>query len=95
LALGSAANAASVHTVALGMNNVAGAAGAVAIGFNANASVGRSVALGDGAATSAGVTVSSVAIDGTTYGGFAGTPVAGVVSVGKAGDERQIQNVAA
>lgn len=50
-----------------------------------------------GATTTAGSTgtVSSATVNGITYGGFAGATANGVVSVGAAGDERRIQNVAA
>ena len=40
-------------------------------------------------------TVNSATIAGVTYEGFAGATANGVVSVGAAGDERRIQNVAA
>ncbi|NOL51165.1 YadA-like family protein [Pelistega suis] len=50
-----------------------------------------------GSTTTAGSTgtVSSATVNGITYGGFAGATANGVVSVGAAGDERRIQNVAA
>ena len=41
------------------------------------------------------VGVSSATVGGITYGGFAGSAPVGVVSVGSAGNERQLTNVAA
>ncbi|RQX83628.1 adhesin [Burkholderia anthina] len=106
-ALGFQANAGAADAVALGVDSSASATGsvaiaratasavnAVAIGEGANAADANSVALGANATTRAYTTVNSVALNGVTYSGFAGTPV-GVVSVGSAGAERQIVNVAA
>ena len=110
LAIGDKNTVASARTYALG-NNINVAAGAddslvfgtraavggentVAIGANANAAQANSVALGAGSATSAAHTG-----DYTLNGSYtaAGLPNAanGTVSVGSAGKERQIQNVAA
>ncbi|MDP8161893.1 YadA-like family protein [Pasteurella skyensis] len=51
----------------------------------------------EGKTTTAGDkgTVKSATVGGITYGGFAGAKADGVVSVGAAGSERRIQNVAA
>ena len=51
----------------------------------------------NGETTTAGSTgtVSEATVGGITYGGFAGAKANGVVSVGAAGSERRIQNVAA
>ncbi|MFZ7164192.1 YadA-like family protein [Avibacterium avium] len=51
----------------------------------------------DGATTTAGDkgTVDTATVNGVTYGGFAGAKADGVVSVGSAGKERRVQNVAA
>ncbi|WP_267224033.1 YadA-like family protein [Dyella silvae] len=49
----------------------------------------------DGTPTSATTAVSSATVGDITYGGFAGSNPNGAVSVGSAGNERQIQNVAA
>ncbi|WP_175960122.1 YadA family autotransporter adhesin [Burkholderia pyrrocinia] len=105
--LGFQANAGANDAVALGVDSSASAVGsiaiaratasavnAVAIGEGANAADANSVALGSNASTRAFTTVNSVTLNGVSYGGFAGTPV-GVVSVGSAGAERQIVNVAA
>ncbi|RUW18092.1 calcium-binding protein, partial [Mesorhizobium sp. M1E.F.Ca.ET.041.01.1.1] len=72
--------AVGTDSVAIGPNAVATNAGDVAIGLNA-------------------VSGTTTAVGGTTIGGvsytFAGTTPAGAFSVGSAGAERQIQNVAA
>ena len=110
LAIGNKNTVASARTYAIGNNiNVAagaddslafgssaavGAANTVAIGANANAAQANSVALGAGSATDAPHTG-----DYTLNNSYAaaGVPNAanGTVSVGAAGKERQIQNVAA
>ena len=110
LAIGNKNTVASARTYAIGNNiNVAagaddslvfgtqaavGAANTVAIGANANAAQANSVALGAGSATDAPHTG-----DYTLNASYtaAGLPNAanGTVSVGSAGKERQIQNVAA
>ena len=110
LAIGNKNTVASARTYAIGNNiNVAagaddslvfgtqaavGAANTVAIGANANAAQANSVALGAGSATSAAHTGDYTL--NTSYTA-AGLPNAanGTVSVGSAGKERQIQNVAA
>ncbi|MBX3536086.1 MAG: YadA-like family protein [Chelatococcus sp.] len=87
---------------AVGTSSEASGAGALALGTDANASIDNSVALGAASitngtqtATSAGTTTyASATIAGQTYGYAAGAAV-GVVSVGSAGAERRIQNVAA
>ncbi len=80
--------------IASGIGATASAANAVAMGTNATASTANSVALGNGSATTAATPTASTVIRGTTYN-FAGANPTGVVSVGRAGAERQIQNVAA
>jgi autotransporter adhesin len=67
---------------------------AVAIGPNAVANVDGSVALGSGAVTSAAVATTGATINGTAYTFAGGAPVS-TVSVGAAGAERTITNVAA
>jgi autotransporter adhesin len=66
----------------------------VAVGTGAGASTANSVALGAGSTTTAATPTSGTTIRGQDYT-FAGANPAGVVSVGSAGQERQIQNVAA
>ncbi|MDR6889727.1 MULTISPECIES: YadA family autotransporter adhesin [Variovorax] len=94
LAAGAGASSAGVNAVAVGRSATASAANSVAVGSNANASVANSVALGNDSTTAAATPTSSVTLLGTTYN-FAGTAPVGVVSVGSAGAERQITNVAA
>ena len=80
--------------LAFGTRAAVGAANTVAIGANANAAQANSVALGAGSATSAPHTGAYTLNNSYTA---AGLPNAanGTVSVGSAGKERQIQNVAA
>ncbi|OLF55373.1 hypothetical protein BTN82_07260, partial [Pseudomonas chlororaphis] len=85
--------ASGTDSVAAGPASTASATNAVAIGNGAVASVADSIALGNGATTAAATATPSGAINGTTYT-YAGAPV-GVMSVGTAGKERQITNVAA
>ena len=110
LAIGDKNTVASARTYAIGNNiNVAagaddslvfgtkaavGAENTVAIGANANAAQANSVALGAGSATDAPHTGDYTLNNSYTA---AGVPDAanGTVSVGSAGKERQIQNVAA
>ena len=110
LAIGDKNTVAGARTYAIGNNiNVAagaddslvfgtraavGGANTVAIGANANAAQANSVALGAGSATSAAHT-GAYTLNGSYTA--AGLPNAanGTVSVGSAGKERQIQNVAA
>jgi autotransporter adhesin len=66
----------------------------VAIGFNAIATNAGDVALGSGSLTAAANPTTGVTIDGNTYTFAGGNPLS-VVSVGSAGNERQITNVAA
>ncbi|MFC7634246.1 YadA family autotransporter adhesin [Paraburkholderia humisilvae] len=94
-ALGSAALASGSLATAVGNNATASGSNSVALGTHAVASEDNSVALGAGAVTGAATAVSSAAVGGITYGGFAGSAPAGVVSVGSVGFERQITNVAA
>lgn len=61
----------------------------VAVGTGATATTDNSVALGNGSTTGTAVATPSVTIRGETYN-FAGATPAGVVSVGSAGQERQI-----
>ena len=81
-------------SLAFGSSAAVGAANTVAIGANANAAQANSVALGAGSATDAPHTGDYTLNNSYTA---AGLPNAanGTVSVGAAGKERQIQNVAA
>ncbi|WP_448951037.1 hypothetical protein [Labrys neptuniae] len=94
--MGSGSNASGNGATAIGSNSTAGKANATAIGNGANASANEGdVALGSGSVTSTVVQTSSATINGTTYGGFAGSTPTSTVSVGSAGNERTITNVAA
>ncbi|PVX83176.1 ESPR-type extended signal peptide-containing protein [Paraburkholderia unamae] len=109
IALGNAANAyGSIGSTALGShslssNSYATALGdyaqatglsATALGYNARASTTNSVALGANSLTGSATRISGDTIGGNYYM-YAGTAPVGVVSVGSAGAERQIMNVAA
>ena len=93
-AVGQAAQASAEKTVAVGQGAKATERFTVAMGHNATASHANSVALGTNSATS-DVHTGDYTLN-TSYTA-AGLPVAanGTVSVGSAGKERQIQNVAA
>ncbi|WP_241030715.1 YadA-like family protein [Paraburkholderia sp. Ac-20347] len=93
-AIGAAAYAGASGSTALGKASTASAANAIAIGNGANASVSNSVALGNGATTAAAVNTANGVIGGQTFT-YAGAAPTGVVSVGAAGAERQVSNVAA
>lgn len=82
------------HANSTGTDSVANGTDAVAIGMGAVASEDHSVALGDGARTQAAVGTSTATIGGKSYS-FAGQAPVGTVSVGDAGAERTLTNVAA
>ncbi|MGS2744729.1 YadA-like family protein [Halomonas sp. LS-001] len=98
-----AANATGTGAIAIGGYGAAGRGGAnanqnyaVALGSGAQAAASEGdVALGSGSQTAAASPVSQATVGSTTYGGFAGSAPTSVVSVGSAGAERQITNVAA
>ena len=94
IAMGANTQATSNNTIAIGPQARALAADAVALGLGSLSNHANSVALGAGSVTSAAHTGDYTL--NTSYTA-AGQPVAanGTVSVGSAGKERQIQNVAA
>lgn len=107
-ALGVGANASGTETVAVGQA-MASAVRASGVGAGANATLANTTALGAGAQATASIgdvalgsnsvttaanPTASTIINGTSYN-FAGTAPASVVSVGAAGAERQVTNVAA
>ena len=94
-AFGAGAQATGVRTNVFGSDAAATADYSIAIGNKANASTANSIALGANSTTRSATNVTSATVAGHTYGGFAGTSPVGSVSVGKAGEERQIHNVAA
>ena len=102
IAVGRTAKATKEDATAIGYNAAASNNNATAIGREATASTKDSVALGSGANTDLGfVRTDNATVGSVTYSGFAGNTSAlndgagAVVSVGKAGSERQIKNVAA
>ena len=94
-AFGAGAQATGVRTNVFGSDAAATADYSIAIGNKANASTENSIALGANSTTRSATNVTSATVAGHTYGGFAGTSPVGSVSVGNAGGERQIHNVAA
>ncbi len=89
--------ASNIGTGAIAIGNMAtNASGtnSVAIGPGATATNANSVALGAGSVTGPAVGTASTTIAGQTYN-FAGAVPAGTVSVGAAGQERTVTNVAA
>ncbi|MGY4878558.1 ESPR-type extended signal peptide-containing protein, partial [Vreelandella aquamarina] len=98
-----AANASGTGAIAIGGYGAVGVGGAnanqnyaVALGSGAQAAASEGdVALGSGSQTAPASQVSQATIGSTTYSGFAGSTPTSVVSVGSAGAERQITNVAA
>ena len=94
-AFGAGAQATGVRTNVFGSDAAANADYSIAIGNKANASTANSIALGANSTTRSATNVTNATVAGHTYGGFAGTSPVGSVSVGKAGEERQIHNVAA
>ena len=94
-AIGSKAKARGVNSIAMGSTANSSAENAIAVGNGATAADANSVALGAGSATSAAHITGPYTLNGSYTA--AGQPVAanGTVSVGSAGKERQIQNVAA
>lgn len=91
LAIGADNSAMGNGAVALGNANLAAGTGAIAIGSNSSALTAGAVALGNGAVAGAAHS-GAYSINGGTIAGTA--PVA-VASIGSAGNERQLQNVAA
>lgn len=94
-AFGAGAQATGVRTNVFGSDAAATADYSIAIGNKANASTANSIALGADSTTRSATNVTNATVAGHTFGGFAGTSPVGSVSVGKAGQERQIHNVAA
>ena len=93
-AYGAGSKASADYASAMGVSAVASATNATAIGYNAQASTANSVALGANSTTNAATPVGSGVVGGQSVVYAGGSPI-GVVSVGSAGSERQMQNVAA
>lgn len=94
VALGNQNNAQGAGSVALGNASTAAAAGSLAFGSGATASNAGDVALGSGTTTAAAVGTADAVINGATYS-FAGTAPSSTVSIGRAGAERTLTNLAA
>ncbi|MDR5834817.1 YadA-like family protein [Caballeronia sp. LZ034LL] len=94
VALGDSANAVPAGSTALGAFATVSAGNATAIGKGANASIQGSVALGANSTTEAPVSTTGATIGGTAYT-YAGRNATSTVSVGSAGAERTVTNVAA
>ncbi len=93
VSIGSESNVRGDNSVAIGHTSTADKAG-VAIGTDATATTAGGVAIGKGAVEGTANPFASATIKGTTYQ-YAGIAPESVVSVGNAGAERQITNVAA
>ena len=88
--------ASGAGSIAMGVNAVANKDNALALGGSTQVFKNNDVALGYGSkVTSAPTSVTSATVGGVTYGGFAGTNPSSSLSIGSAGNERQIKNVAA
>ncbi|MFK3619643.1 YadA-like family protein [Pasteurella multocida] len=83
------------YAVALGREAKAKRENTLAFGYKAVADHKDAVALGAGAETAEAVATNDATVNGFTYSGFAGKTPLATVSVGKAGAERTITNVAA
>lgn len=94
-AIGEWAYASAQNTTAIGTKAKASETGAMAFGHEAIAAHKNAVALGAGAETAEAVATNQAEVKGFTYSGFAGKTPLATVSVGKAGAERTITNVAA
>lgn len=83
------------ESVAVGVGSKAVGNASVAVGIASTASAERSMALGAGSISSEVNSVAlgtdSITTAATSVAGFAGATPVGVVSVGSAGNERQIQ----
>ena len=95
VAFGKNAKATAGDTFAFGDAAKASVGNAIAFGKNANAAHKDSIALGANSATEAAVQTTSATVGGLTFGNFAGNAPESTLSIGSAGKERTITNVAA
>ena len=93
-AMGSNSTVSADGAMVLGNSASVTAKNGMALGSDTKVDNENAVALGAGSETAAAVVTPSAVINGTTHN-FAGTNPASTVSVGKAGTERTITNVAA
>ncbi|MFP4901824.1 ESPR-type extended signal peptide-containing protein, partial [Paraburkholderia sp. BR14261] len=94
VAMGASTTATGDKSVAIGSYSTTVGDGSVAIGRSAVATNANDVALGGGATTATVVNTAGVTIGGNSYS-FAGTNAKSTISVGSAGKERTLTNVAA
>ena len=95
VSVGQNSTSTGTHTAALGASANASAEAALALGASANASHANAVALGANSVTKAAVASNNATVNGVYYSDFAANKAASVVSLGDAGKERQLVNVAA
>ena len=95
VAFGKNAKATAGDAFAFGDAAKASVGNAIAFGKNANAAHKDSIALGANSATEAAVQTTSATVGGLTFGNFAGNTPESTLSIGSAGKERTITNVAA
>jgi autotransporter adhesin len=95
ISMGAGASTTGAGAVALGAGANATAANAMAMGANSQATHAGDVAIGSGSQTAAVTPTSSATFNNFTISGFAGANPTSAVSIGSAGNERQLQNVAA
>ncbi|HDX1193045.1 TPA: YadA-like family protein [Pasteurella multocida] len=95
VAIGSTAESTGNHAASLAVGSKSTAHRSLALGYQALAAHTDAVALGAGAETAEAVATNDATVNGFTYSGFAGKTPLATVSVGKAGAERTITNVAA
>ena len=92
--VGSNSTISADNGMVLGNSATVTGANGLALGNNTKVANDNAVAIGNGSETAAAVATSSATINGVTHN-FAGTNPASTVSVGKAGMERTVTNVAA
>ena len=95
VAFGKNAQATAGDSFAFGDSAKASASNAIAFGKKANAAHADSIALGVNSATEAAVQTTSATVGDLTFGNFAGNAPSSTLSIGTAGKERTITNVAA
>ena len=95
VAFGKNAKATAGDSFALGDAAKTSESNAIAFGKNANAAHAGSIALGANSATEAAVQTTSATVGDLTFGNFAGNTPESTLSIGSAGKERTITNVAA
>ena len=95
IAIGRNSKASGFDSTVMGQGSSAEGTQSAVIGTYAKATHTYSVALGSQSVSKEGKSVTTATVGSNTYSGFAGTRPMATVSVGDAGKERQIVNVAA